>query len=288
MISSPRSNSDIFLAKFSANGTDGALARLGSVSTVNSLPNSNYHFFIDSSDKLYISGVYSANLFGFYPSSNTNTPSMFVSSLTATSFSINTYTAIVDNGLSTISLGRLEWPDVGSSSLYPMSFTKDTNGNCIVTTNMYPNREYFAQYTLGNNTSTPDIFVSTGLYAGNTLVGLYGTPNALVSKITSNVTTSWSAVSVPGLRSSFPYVGTMYAGDDTAALVLGSRIGPIAIGSDNRIFTSAYTSTLLSTIVFDKYFSTVSIFQQITGSSVNASTIGAMLSYPSDGINRLQ
>jgi hypothetical protein len=285
MISSPRSNSDIFLAKFSADGVTGALARLGSVSTVNSYPNSNWQFFIDSNDSLYLSGQYRANLFGFYPSSNTNTPSMFISSINDGNFPVNLYTAIIDNGLSTISLGRLECGFNGAfTTLFPMLLQRDSGGNCITNITVTNASQTIQGYCMGNHTSTADFVIST---VNTPFANNYGALFTILTKLTSNVNTTWNALSVPGINLGPPNQ-TMINGDNTAPLIAGVRNGGLAVIQNDRIVTRAWCSTIQSTIIFDKNMSSIIIPQQITGSSVIASTIAIMVSYPSDGINRLQ
>lgn len=280
MISSPRSNSDIFFAKFSADGTTGALARLGSVSTVNSYANSNWQFFIDSNDSLYLSGQYKANLFGFYPSSNTNTPSIFVSSINDGLLPINLYAAKIDNGLSTIQLGRFEWTTNQVSLLFPMSLQRDSGGNCILNTRADLAVQSIEGYCMGNHTSTANFSISTvNSGVGDNYRQIFG----VLTKLTSNPDTTWNALSVAGITSQ-----SLLLNGDGAGLVAGVRNGGLAVIQNDRIVTRSWSSTIQSTIVFDKNMSSILIPQQIAGGSVIASTIAIMVSYPSDGINRLQ
>ncbi len=277
-ISSPRSNTDIFIAKISADGTTGALARLGSVSTVNSFGQSNWNMRIDSNDTVYLLGTYSANLFGFYPSSNSLSPSFFISSFNTGTNARNTYIAKLDSGLSTLSLGRFTSSNENSFFTYPKYLAFDSLYNPVVQNTMFFPQDIMPVFTMGNHTSTPNYIVS-GSNSGGRLYGIYAT---ILSRFTSNSDSSWSALQV--------------AGDDGFSLNLNTSFanlvtpfnGNTYIDSNNRIYTSIVTSSFQSTIVFDKNISSIIIPQQITGNSILTSTLSMMLSYPIDGINRPQ
>jgi hypothetical protein len=281
-ISSPRSNTDIFIAKVSADGTSGALARLGSVSTVNSFGNSNWRVVIDPNDTIYLAGTYAANLFGFYPSSNSLTPSMFISSYTAGANSNNIYVAKIDSGLSTISLGRYQASNVTSGACihYPRYLSYDSFYNPILAHQTFLPTETVGVFTMGNHTSTPDYVVNYSNSAGQQ----YRVTTTATTRFTTNSTTSWTALQI---------AGNITVGGGSSNLLTGLSFiapinGSIFVDSNDRIYTSIFTSSATSSIIFDGTASTIIVPQEIVGNSINASTISMMLSYPIDGINRPQ
>ena len=279
-LSSPLSNFQTFIAKYNSDGTSGTMARIGAASTVNAFATRNWNMAIDSSDQIYVSGQFATNLLGFYASSNDVSPSITISSFTATSFTSNIYVARIDKGLSTFTIGRQQISTgVTGNSLSPFHFKVDSTGNCITYGSMDTALRTHL-YCLGNNTTTENITINVkpNIFSQNQ------GQTTFLSKFTSNTTTSWSAVSLPG-EAIFPVLINSAGYGANPNLIVD---GTLFIGSNNRVYTSLYSSTNQSTIVRDINFSTVYIFQQITGRSVVASTIGSMISYPSDGINRPQ
>jgi hypothetical protein len=281
-ISSPRSNTDIFIAKVSADGASGALARLGSVSTVNSFANTNWRVVIDPNDTIYLAGTYAANLFGFYPSSNSLTPSMFISSYTAGANYQNTYVAKIDSGLSTISLGRYQTSNAttGICTQSPRYLSYDSFYNPILAHQTQIPTDTVGVFTMGNHTNTPDYIVNNSNSAGQ----LYRFTTTATTRFTTNSTTSWTALQIAG--------NITVQGGSSNLLATVSLISPaygsIFVDSNDRIYTSIFTSSATSSIIFDGTASTIIVPQQIVGNSINASTITMMLSYPIDGINRPQ
>lgn len=280
-ISSPRSNSDVFLAKFSSDGTTGALARLGSASTVNSYATSNSRITIDSSDSLYLVGNYRSQTLGFYPSSNPLTPSLSIynSNYNFVATALYGHVAKVDSGLSTIQIGRIQFPAASSGTIFPVSITYDSFKNPIAKYTIFTNNvTTFNGFCMGNYTDTPDYFVN------NTTQDIINQSYmTMLSRFTTSPTTSWSAIQ--GGVSTF----TVGSGDITANINRFINGVGIYIDSNDRIYTSIYTSTTLNNMnIFDEIGSTVISPQQVAGLSVIASTCAISMSYPIDGINRPQ
>jgi hypothetical protein len=282
-ISSPRTFTNVFLAKFSADGTTGALARLGSVSTVNSGGTSNFRIAIDSSNNLYMVGNNSSRYFGFYPSSNPLEPSLNIDNPnTSTSFPTG-YIAKVDSGLTTIQIGRIQGPSSSSPMTFLPSFiTYDSLQNPIATYVIATGTtSSFQVYCMGNYTSNPDYIINNSINQSTNQSQI-----SFLSRFTESPTTSWTAIQ-GGISTITINSAVFFANPNRAQFG-----GTIFVDSNDRIYTTLYSSTLttLPSImnVFDKTGSTVISPQRIAGSSVIASTCAISMSYPIDGINRPQ
>ncbi len=272
-ISSPLSNVNVFITKFSADGTTGSVARLGSISTVNSSNTSNFHFRLGQSNQVIIAGTNQANLFGFYPSSNIQRPTFFVSSLNNI-FRPQGYAAYVDNGLSTCSLSR--W-DIDSTNVIPYRFAVDSDGACVAF-NEYrlgvSSAPPIRVFCLGNHTTTPSFFYS------NTTQG----NNCFVTKVTSNTNTSWTA-NILGTSGNTGSGATFIASSSSPNALF---IGSLNITANNRIVTLSDVSSVTSTIILDKNTSTITTTGPIFGSRATFSSIVCAVSFPPDGVNRPQ
>lgn len=279
-LSSPLSNYQAFVAKYNSDGSSGVMARIGAASTVNAFATRNWHVAIDSSDQIYVAGQFATNLLGFYPSSNDVTPSILISSFTADAFTSNMYVARIDGGLSTFTVGRHQLSSVIGPSIAPHNFKVDSSGNCITLGTCYSETPTTHLFSLGNHTNIENITVISKPSIFSPNIG----ESSVLSKITPTTSSTWATTIQPGFYG-FPNTVNSVGYFSFPNVVID---GTLSIGSNNRIYGSFYSSTFQSTISYDKNFSTVSIFQQITGTSINASTFGSMISYPSDGINRPQ
>jgi hypothetical protein len=281
-ISSPRSNSDVFLAKFQADGSTGALARLGSISTVNSFVTSNWNCLIDTNDSICISGMYSSQYFGFYPSSNPSVPSV---STFIRNASINGnqshYCARIGNGLSSIAIGRLQLSTVAGQTVSPFYLNIDSSNNLYTCTQINP-RSTLQFYTLGNHTTTPNSEIIPQALTNQPTNSVV----AFVSKFTSNIATSWVIQQSSGQAPTSTTINNSIIGNTIAPFT--NLYGSLYIDSNQRVYTSFWSSTIRSTILYDKNLSSITIPQQITGNIIGISTIFVLASYASDGINRPQ
>jgi hypothetical protein len=278
-ISSPRSNVNIYIAKFSADGTTGALARLGSVSTVASFNTSNARITIDSSDSLYLIGHTATRYFGFYPASNPLEPSLSIDNPNALGNNYSGYVAKINSGLTTIQIGRIQASNTFGVSIYPSYITYDSAYNPIATytTNTLPGIvSSFQGYCMGNYTTTPDYTIQT-----SNQNGIYANVISFLSRFTTTPTTSWTAIQGG--------ISTFSANMDYSFYNNKQIYGSLYIDSNDRIYTTMYSSTTQFNMnVFDEIGSTVVSPQQVAGSSVIASTCAISMSYPIDGINRPQ
>lgn len=280
-LSSPLSNFQTFIAKINPDGTSGTMARIGAASTVNAFATRNWHLQINSSNNVCVAGQFATNLLGFYPSSNDVTPNVQISSFTASAITSNLYVAQIDNGLNTISMGRLQLSSSAIAvTIDPFHFKTDGTGNLYTFGDLASEGLTTHMFALGNHTNVEN----KTIIAKESLVGINPGVTTVLSKFTSNTDTLWTSIQTPG------NIGTPNNVNSVGLLAFPNLIinGNLYINSNSRIFASMQSSTIQSTILYDKNFSTVTAFQQTSGFSVNASTIGAMMSYPSDGINRLQ
>jgi hypothetical protein len=112
----------------------------------------------------------------------------------------------------------------------------------------------------------------------------YRTVNTATTRFTTDPTTSWTALQIAGNTGVIGGSSNLSAGSSFITPVSGS----LFIDSNDRIYTSIFTSSATSTIIFDKTTSSITIPQQIVGSSILVSSLSMVLSYPIDGINRPQ